>query len=257
VKRLSPTVLAALAIAGCGYGSPQTPEQETKEPLKIQHAVGETKVPGRSTRPVMLATGELEDSLALGVVPAGAAVPAAGAGFPHFLGRRARAVEPVGPVARPEVRRVSALDPDLILGVIPKQRRLYRRLTDVAPTVMADSRVNWKPNLRQDGEALGHTDEAEAMLSDYDRRALRLRRALRGRDLTRAEQASALPAAVRPYLGRPFIASILADVGLPHAEGRPRAARPGPHDAWSLGEGVIAARLVLRDLDRWLVRARG
>ncbi len=253
MKRLGSTLLAGLAVAGCGYGSPQTPEQETKRPLKVQHALGETKVPGKSSRPVMLATSELEDSLALGVVPVGAAVPVEGAGFPRFLGSRVRRVRPVGTVARPEIRRVAALGPDLILGVIPAQRRDYRRLTDIAPTVMADSRVNWKPNLRQDGEALGHVDNAEAMLSDYDRRALRLRRALHGRGFTRARLAAALPAAVRPYLGRPFIASILADVGLPHAEGKARLARPGPHDEWSLGEGVIAARLVLSDLDGWLL----
>lgn len=256
MRRLLPIFVAALALGGCGYGSPQTPKQETKEPLKIQHALGETKVPGRASRPVMLATGELEDSLALGVVPAGAAVPAAGEGFPRFLGGRAERVGRVGSVARPELGRVRGLDPDLILGVIPAQRRIYRRLDEIAPTVMADARVNWKPNLRQDGEALGRTDDAEAMLSDYDRRALRLRRALRGGNPSRAELSAALPAAVRPYLGRPFIASILADVGLPHAESASRAARPGPHDQWSLGEGVIAARLVLRDLDRWLPRAR-
>jgi len=49
----------------------------------------------------------------------------------------------------------------------------------------------------------------------------------------------------------------LADVGLPHAKGKSPTARPGPHDEWSLGEGVIAARLVLRDIGRWLLRARG
>lgn len=244
-----------LALAGCGEGPPQTPQQETRQPLKVQHALGETKVPGRARRPVTLATGELEDAIALGVRPAGAAVSSGrGPGFPLFLGYRASGIAEVGTVARPDLRRIAAVDPDVILGVKPPQEEIYRRLRHIAPTVIADATVNWKPNLRQDGEALGRTDDAEAMLSDYDRRALRTRRALRGGGLGAGSLAARLPPEVRPYLSRPFIVSILEDVGLPHPRARPRAGRRGRYDEWSLGEGVIAARLVLRDLDRWVAR---
>ena len=238
---------AALALGACGYDPPQTPSQETEQPLKVQHAMGETKVPGRAKRPVTLATSELEDALALGVRPVGSAVPVQGHGLPRFLGGRAAEIKPVGRVARPDVPRVHALDPDVVLGVIPYDRRIYGRLSDVAPTVIADATVNWKPNLRQDGEALGHTDDAEAMLSAYDRRALRVRRALRGR-------MTALPAPAQRALRRPFVVSILADVGLRH--GRPGPDRvpgavPGRYDEWTLGAGVIAANHLLADLERW------
>jgi iron complex transport system substrate-binding protein len=238
---------AAAALGACGYDPPQTPSQETKQALKVQHALGETKVPGRAGRPVTLATSELEDALALGVVPAGAAAPVPGHGLPRFLGSRAAKVERVGTVRKPDVRRVRALDPDLVLGVIPYDRRIYGRLSDVAPTVIADATVNWKPNLRQDGEALGRTDDAEAMLSAYDRRALKVRRKLRGR-------APSLPEPVRSALRRPFVVSILEDVGLPHGRRGPDSvpgARPGAYDEWTLGGGVIAANRILRDLERW------
>jgi iron complex transport system substrate-binding protein len=245
-------VLAVPLLAACGEGPPQTPAQETRQPLKIQHALGNSKVPGRAKRPVTLATSELEDSIALGVRPVGATVPVGGAGFPRFLGARTRGIAEVGAAGGPDLERISALGPDVILGVIPADRRFYRHLSEISPTVIADSRVSWKPNLRQDGEALGLVDRAEAMLSDYDRRALRVRRALAGHRPTLAALEGRLPAEVRPYLGRPFVASILDDVGLPHPAPRQPAARPGRYDEWSLGHGVLAARVVLDDLERWV-----
>ena len=254
-----PIALLLLAVAlnaGCGDTAPDTPAEETAHPLKIVHALGLTLVPGRAKRPVVLHPGELDDVLALGITPVGAATPAPGVGFPRYLGHRVRGIASVGSVRRPDMARIERLDPDLILGSTPSHRKIYRSLRRIAPAVIADERVHWQPNLRQDGEALGRTDAAEAMLSAYDTRVGRLRRSL-PRFPSAAAVARALPARVRPFLARPFISSIMKDARLPHP--RPRrmerfSARPGPGDQWSLGVGVIAANRVLDDLARFLAR---
>ena len=155
----------------------------------------------------------------------------------------------MGTIARPDLARVQALQPDLILAGKQSQGRLYLELKKIAPTVVSDEAVDWKPNLRQDGEALGRFDLAEHLLIVYDRRAAQVRR------LVRAHGAPRLPSGVRDSLRRPFIASIFDDVGLRHPQPGVEAvkgARPGPFDAWTLGKGYVAANRVLSDLERFL-----
>jgi iron complex transport system substrate-binding protein len=232
-------------LAGCQATDTDDPP-ETSHPLKIQHALGLSKVPGHAERPVTLYPSELDDAFALGVRPVGAAGP-----LPRYLGARTRTIRSVGAVARPSLARIEALDPDLILAAKQSQGRLYKRLKKLAPTVVLDQKVDWKPNLRQDGEALGYTDYAEKLLTDYDRRAAAVKRLIRRRGKP------TLPPEVRGSLRRPFIVSIMKDVGLraPH-RGRDLlpGARPGPYDAWTLGNGYLAATRVLADLERFTAR---
>ena len=257
--------LEAALLAGCGDRSPDSPAQETARPLKVQHALDLTLVPGRAKRPVTLGPGELDDALALRARPVGAATPGRSAALPRYLAGRLGGFDPVGPVADADLERIRSLDPDVILGTIPSHARIYRALTEIAPTVIADEAVDWKPNLRQDGEALGRTDAAEALLSAYDRRVARLRARLRRRGRLSARRfRRALPPTVRPFLSRRFVSSILADLGLgggraEYAGGSPRSKasrRAAPFDHWSLGEGPLAAGRVLEDIERHLTRAK-
>jgi iron complex transport system substrate-binding protein len=243
VRRL-PALLcagAALVAAGCQASDTDDPP-ETSHPLKVQHALGETKVPGHAERPVALYPSELDDAFALGAVPVGASSP-----LPEYLGKRTREVRAVGPVGKPDLARIEVLDPDLILAG-KKQKRLYDRLRKIAPTVALDEKVDWKPNLRQDGEALGKSDFAEKLLTEYDRQVARVKRLIRERGKP------TLPAAVQPGLSRPFVGSILDDVGLSHPKPRSdllASARPGRYDAWTLGMGYIAAIRILADVERF------
>jgi ABC-type Fe3+-hydroxamate transport system substrate-binding protein len=235
-------VATAIAVCGCQATDVDDPP-ETSHGLKVQHALGLTKVPGRAKRPVALYPSELDDAIALGSAPVGAA-----GSIRRYLGERTRGIRTVGPVADPSLSGIADLDPDLILASKQSHKQLYKRLKKIAPTVAIDEAVNWKPNLRQDGEALGYSDYAEKLLSDYDQRAARVK------SLVRRHGQPTLPAAVRGALRRPFIASILDDVGIrhPHPRSDPLGdARPSPYDAWTLGIGYIAATRILADLERF------
>jgi ABC-type Fe3+-hydroxamate transport system substrate-binding protein len=234
----------ALLLAGCSLGEEEQPTDPLKrKPLKVQHALGETRVPFLSDRPVTLDPAALETALALGVTPLGSASFSTDGRFPAYLGDAVAGVKPLGPVGRPDVDAVRRIEPDVIIASQRYQRSLYDRLTEIAATVMGGVPLSeWKSDVRFFGEALGRSRGGERLLIDWDRRAARVRRAVAGSGLARVELAAALARALDPD----FVASVLADVGLPGSA----AAR-----ARGRGGGIIAARRVLRAIER-SVRSR-
>jgi iron complex transport system substrate-binding protein len=220
VRGLTLILLAAfVAVAGGCQESGFDERRETAKPLKVQHALGEAKVPGQAERPMTLTTDALDDTLALGVRPVRAALP--GGRLPVYLRSRARGVEVVPAVTALDLAAIDAAKPDLILGSAADQKGLYNDLRQIAPTVMTESGgVQWKLNTRLHGEALGRTNEAEELLIDYDRRSARLHRKL-GRRAADREVSVVLVTSreVRMAGLESFPGSVLGDLGL----SRPRA----------------------------------
>jgi ABC-type Fe3+-hydroxamate transport system substrate-binding protein len=157
--------------------------KETERPLKVQHVMGETKVPGQAKEPLTLTLDTLDDTLALGVRPARAAVPKAK--LPAYLRGPGGSVSLMRPVTASDLAAVEAVHPDLILGAAGTdghsgQGYLYDRLSRIAPTVMvALGGEQWKLNVRQVGEGLGRTNDAEQLLIDYDHQAAQARKAIK------------------------------------------------------------------------------
>jgi iron complex transport system substrate-binding protein len=179
VPRVLLPLLAALAVlaAGC-QESGFNESKETEKPLKVQHALGETKVPGQATQPLTLTVDALDDALALKVRPARAAVPDARP--PAYLRAVGGGISLMLPVTASDLAAVEAVHPDLILGSADSQGKLYEDLSRIAPTVMTDGGGGqWKLNLRLIGEALGRTNDAEQLLTDYDREAAQARQVIR------------------------------------------------------------------------------
>jgi ABC-type Fe3+-hydroxamate transport system substrate-binding protein len=244
------TVLLLVASAAVALGCQESGFDERKEtarPLKVQHALGETKVPGQSSRPLMLTVDSLDDTLALGVRPVRTAAP--GRELPAYLRARAAGIQVLPPlVTRGQLGALEAARPDLII-CSAAQRRLYMDLNDIAPTVATDTgSVQWKLNLRQVGEALGRTNEAEKLLIDYDAWSARVRHVVHGKPRVAVVREGANgPVAAKRYS---FAGTILSDVGVRQVRS-PKDADiviRGDTATWWGPGGILEARAALADL---------
>jgi iron complex transport system substrate-binding protein len=231
---LSLVALCAATAVGC-QESGFDEAKETARPLKVQHLLGESKVPGQAETPATLSLEALDDTVALGVEPVAAHVP--GGKLPSYL--RARA----GRVPILEAGELPPEDTDLIIASAPQTREKFRELSKLAPTVVIDEGgAQWKLNLRLVGEGLGRTNDAEALLSAYDEHLARVREAL-PRDAKVAGR----------YADDSFAAAVLADAGVKLVPRREAGARLRS-SAWASSGGALAARAALADLQRVLRR---
>jgi iron complex transport system substrate-binding protein len=247
VPRVLLPLLAALGLLALGcQESGFNESKETEKPLKVQHALGETKVPGQAQEPLTLTVDALDDTLALKVRPARAAVPEAK--LPPYLTEPGRGVSLMAPVTASDLAAVEAVHPDLILGSADGQGKLYGDLSRIAPTVMTDGGGGqWKLNVRLIGEALGRTNDSEQLLTDYDREAGEAREAIAGRPTVAVARMTANGLRYAPRDS--FAGTILADAGVRQVRG-PGAdvTLRGDEQLWWGGGGVLAARAALDEL---------
>jgi iron complex transport system substrate-binding protein len=221
------SALAALAaifmLAGCSVPKGKA---ENESSLKLAHAAGLTRVPARAERVVTLSPDSLDTALALGVKPVAVATFPDGH-LPTYLKSRARGIAPTGTYVKPFLNGIDYVGPDLILGEKDLQRRYYGRLGRIAATVFtADRGHSWEVNTRLFGEAMGRTDQAEKLLSAYDRVAERTRQRLDSLRARRVSVVRVLPGGqVRAAGARSFAGVIVGEAGL----GRP-ASQQREHD---------------------------
>jgi iron complex transport system substrate-binding protein len=219
------------ALAGC-QESGFDESRETQRPLKVQHALDPltgTRVPGQAERPLTLSPDALGDALALGLTPVGAA------NVPPYLRKAAQGVERV---PDSDLAAIEATDPDVILGAKELQGDEYDELRKIAPTIMSEG-TDWKLNLRLHGEALGRTNDAERLLTDWDNRVAKAKQALGGRRFT-----VRLPGGETPG---PIGVSVLQDLQAGSGSGALEVVRMRGGPEWSAG-GLLAARAVLEQL---------
>jgi iron complex transport system substrate-binding protein len=235
-------------------------------------------VPGQAEQPMTLTVDTLDDTLALGLPPVRAAVP--GARLPAYLREAGGEVSLMQPVSAGALAAVEAVHADLIIGSESEQGKLYDELSRIAPTVMTDGAGGqWKLNLRLVGEALGRTNDAEKLLTVYDREAGLTRRAIGtsgaesgdrpGVAVVRLSEDAKLTYAKRDS----FAGTILSDAGirqvtsnrqapdlillsgaedtLPHLDAR--FERVDEAVWWGTG-GALAAQAALADLEAALAR---
>ncbi|SDF73514.1 ABC transporter substrate-binding protein [Pseudonocardia oroxyli] len=166
IRRLLPAAVVGLALAGCASTPAEDPAAAATR--TVTHAHGTTEVPAAPARVVVLEPVQLDTTVALGAVPVGAAVLSEAAGVPAYLKPDADAVQTVGTVPTPDLEKIAALRPDLILGTESRHAELYDRLAAVAPTVFMASQADpWQDNVRFVGRALGREADAEALLGAY------------------------------------------------------------------------------------------
>jgi iron complex transport system substrate-binding protein len=170
-------VVVVLAATGCASAEATSPAASAIPAATdagthlVEHARGETTVPNDVQRVVVLEPVQLDTTVALGVIPVGAAVLNEAAGVPAYLGADAAGIASVGTVPEPSVEKIAALKPDLILGTESRHSALYDQLSAIAPTVfMATQTDPWTDNVGLVARALGDEAGADQLLAEYDDR---------------------------------------------------------------------------------------
>lgn len=218
-------VAVAVTLTACGGSAPSdtgagpAPASGGAFPRTVVHAMGETEIPERPERVVVLDTGELDTALALGVTPVGAVTTGASDDFLSYLADDVADVEPVGTVPEPDLEAIAALQPDLILSNKTRHEAFYEQLSQIAPTVFAEAvGVVWKDNVRLDAEALGLEEEAAAALEQYETDAAALGQEIGDPAGTTVSTLRFVDGTIRAYTGESFIGTVLADIGLDQLE---------------------------------------
>lgn len=213
--------IAALALGACGgsggseSGGGGGGSGDTRT---VEHAAGESQVPQNPERVVVLDTAELDSAITLGVKPVGAVEAVEGMGFPDYLSDETEGIETLGTIEEPNLERIAALEPDLILSSSLRHEQIYDQLSEIAPTVLTEETgAPWRENFEKHAEALGKQQEAEQVVSDYESRLEEFKNTV---EEPRPEVSVVrfVPGDTRIYQKDSFIGTLLEDAGLPRPE---------------------------------------
>lgn len=141
-------------------------------PRTVRHALGTTTIKAEPHRVVVISGGQLDALLSLQVIPVGATNARDAELLPEYLDQAVPklrdeldTITSVGQRTEPNLERIAALHPDLILGNKSGLADLYPQLSTIAPTVLT---VGAPPRWRQDylllASALGLQHRAESVL---------------------------------------------------------------------------------------------
>lgn len=207
-----------LLVTSCQAPSPKTSVPNDPKNRIVNHALGETAVPTEPKRIVVLDFLLLNNLLALSVQPIGAA----GTNSPqrpftdYLQDKLDTEVAYVGYVYQPNLEKIAQLNPDLIMGS-KNHEIIYSELSAIAPTILStvETSGDWKQALKLVAKAVGKTQDANALLENYQQRITAFREAM-GERLTETEVSlvNFRPGEVRLYLQESFPGSVLAEVGL-------------------------------------------
>jgi iron complex transport system substrate-binding protein len=176
----------------------------------IKHAMGENCVPINPQRIVVL--GTLDYALSLGVKPIGSD----GIDNKAYLKEKIAGIENIGAINAPNLEKILALKPDLILG-----RNFldgsYSVLSTIAPTILIPFKHSgdWKNFFMRYAEVLGKTAESEQVMNNYYARLEEFKQLMGNRaNQLKVSIVRVYPNQVSLYLKDSFCGTIVADAGL-------------------------------------------
>ncbi len=184
-------------------------------PRTVKHAMGETVLPARPTRVVVLDTGELDNVVSLGIQPVGVVHTDGSKTMPSYLKDKAGNPANVGTINSLNLEAIAALKPDLILGSQLRAQDQYEQLSKIAPTVFSlRPGYPWKQNFLLNASTFGLEAEASAQLDAYRAAAAAIGAGLGDKRPT-ITPLRFMPGKTRLYAELSFIGTILNDVQLP------------------------------------------
>ena len=178
-------IAATIAVQGCGDTSAESSQasaQEAYEPVTVQHKLGTTVINKLPQRVVALDMNEVDFLDQLGVPVVGMPQDF----VPHFLAKYKDAadVQDTGAIVQPNLERVHAAKPDLIL-ITSLQANHYQELSQIAPTIhfdvdYRDSQIQHieviKDHLMTLGRIFDREDLARLKAADLDAKVNKVRR---------------------------------------------------------------------------------
>lgn len=209
--------------------------------------VGETTIPARPERVIVLDTGELDNMVSLGIEPVGVAHPAEAGMAPDYLDV-GDAVD-LGAYDALDLEQIKNLEPDLILGTSLRidDDGLKAELQEIAPTVLAPRPgVLWKENFLLNAAAVGEEERALDLMDRYEERMAEVGELVAEANGGPAPTVSMLrfmAGRIRLYADDSFIGTILADAGLP---------RPAAEDVADLAVEISPEEITLAE-GEWLL----
>lgn len=161
--------------------TPQPAEQSTTKERLIKHAWGETLIKGEPQHIISLFPAASDYLLALGIVPQAASSNAEGSDqFPNYLSERLKGKDNLGWQVEPNLERILAAEPDLIIGQ-DFMGDAFGSLNKIAPTLFAEKVkddqgiIRMKMSLLKMADMLGRTEEAKQVIADYEKQAIEAR----------------------------------------------------------------------------------
>jgi hypothetical protein len=139
------------------------PEGDGVFPRTMTHFGGTTTIEAAPQRVVVIATGQTDATLTLGVVPVGVAYGDDADLVPRYLrdaypqyADQLAAITSVGARQNPNLESIAALRPDLVLANSAAAQDIYPALSRIAPTVLVEGTgVNWKQDFLMLADSLG------------------------------------------------------------------------------------------------------
>jgi len=212
ILKLLVFALLSFSLATACNGDTSPNGSSTANCRTIQHEMGESCVPPEPKRVVVMAGTEIEPVVALGIMPVGASTRPA----PDFMKERLEGVTNVG-WPEPNLETILSLEPDVIVSTKTRVGRIYDQLSKIAPTVLGKGGSDsWKSDFQLFAKALGKTEKAEQLMSQYQQRTERLEEQL-GNPQNRPEVSVLNVRTDRLvlYLKDTFCGLVLQDAGLP------------------------------------------
>lgn len=164
---------ASTASASPSAAAPESPASDAERSIK--HVLGETIVKGTPKKIVVLEWTYAEDLLALGVQPAGVADIENMKSYVSLPIELAADVQDVGTRQEPNLESITALEPDLIIGVKFRHEATYDQLNAIAPTLLfdpyppegsGDQYQEMVNTFKTIADVVGKNAEAETVLAD-------------------------------------------------------------------------------------------
>ncbi|WP_313810883.1 iron-siderophore ABC transporter substrate-binding protein [Glutamicibacter sp.] len=220
--------IAALALSGCAGSAPAAKESsdaangEAGFPRTIEHFRGTTEIPEQPTRVAALDTSYVDGALLLGAeVVAYPEYRLRDQGFPAYLGDVSELTDEavsVGTLQEPDLEKLLATEPDLIISADLRQGPLFDQFQKIAPTVFSEVvGATWKENIVLLGEALGKETQAKQAVADYEQRAAAVGKEILAKDdeTTYTLVRFMGEDTARLYSSESFIGEVMADMGIP------------------------------------------